>query len=223
MITKDLFAKALTNSKAVRPQDMELLNVWATLPERALTAEKVIEVTGAKRASLIVNNMGKRIAAFLEVEVEVEVEGTASSVIAQESSAAWIMHDELAAALGNESSEEVIEVETATAETAETAEAIEKVAAETAETVEYEEAEEGSLKARLIEFDKNVVRAAYPNTRIENRLLNPGMVNALVAAQPVNKSLYHREVPSELRTRVNPQEAKMFLNKVLNILKNKPA
>ena len=201
MITKDLFVKALANSKAVRPQDMELLNVWVSLPERALIAEKVIEVTGAKRASLIVNNMGKRIATFLNVEVE----GAASSIIAQEGTvadkAAWFMHDELVAALNNENSEEVVEVETA------------------AETVEYEEAEEGSLKARLIEFDKNVVRAAYPKTRIENRLLNPDMINALVTIQPVNKSLYLREVPSELRTRVNPQEAKMFLNRILNLLK----
>ena len=209
MITKDLFVKALTNSKAVRSQDMELLNVWANLPERALTAEKVIEVTGAKRASLIVNNMGKRIAAFLEVEVE----GAAFSAIALKGSvadeAAWIMRNELAAAMGSKSSEETVEAENA--------------AVEAEDAVEYEAAEEGSLKARLIEFDQKVVRAAYPNTRIENRLLNPGMINALVSCQPVNKSLYLREIPSELRTKVNPQESKRFLNKVLNILKNKPA
>ena len=214
LINKDSFLKALSNSKAVRAQDMKLLVAWSALPNRTVTAEQVMEITGAKRAAMIVNNLSKRIAGLLEIELEA---GNASSVIALEGSvgesAAWIMHDELAAALSNEISSEPaeapVEVEIVVTQT--------DVAART--TAEYEEAKDGSLKAALIEFDQRVVRVAFPKTPVENRLLNPEMINTLITKLPANRRIYQRVIDSSLRTKVNSQESRMFLNQVLDILK----
>ncbi|MCW7551441.1 hypothetical protein NX722_02040 [Endozoicomonas gorgoniicola] len=197
MISKEFFLKALSNNKAVRTQDMDLLTAWFDFPERAVTAEQVAEVTGAKRASLIVNNLGKRIASFLEIEPE----GTAASILALEGTVGeapvWIMRDELAAAL----------VESGA------------VAAAPAEAKPgYEEAEPGSLKAVLIEYDQKVVRAAYPQTPVANRLLNPEMINALISELPANKRVYQRAIPAGLRKKVSTQEANRFLQPILKLL-----
>ncbi|MET4693436.1 hypothetical protein [Endozoicomonas lisbonensis] len=223
MISKEFFLKALGNNKAVRTQDMELLTAWFAFPERAVTAEQVAEVTGAKRASLIVNNLGKRIASFLDIEPE----GTAASILALEGTvgeaSAWIMRDELAAALVESGA-----VATVTAnleetrneeEVAEIDIVVEKAATPAETELEYEEAEPGSLKAVLIEYDQKVVRAAYPQTPLANRLLNPEMINALVSELPANKRVYQRAISAELRKKVSSQEANRFLQPVLKLLK----
>lgn len=226
MISKELFLKALGNNKAVRPQDLELLTAWFTFPERAVTAEQVMEVTGGKRASLIVNNLGKRIAGFLEIEPE----GTAGSVVALEGcvgeAAAWIMRAELAAALVESGAvagetaapaEDKVQEEVTEIEVAEVI--VEKAAAAAEPEQEYEEAEAGSLKAVLIEFDQKIVRAAYPGTPATNRLLNPEMISALISALPANKRAYQRVISASLRKKINTQESNRFLQPVLNLLK----
>ena len=227
MISKEFFLKALGNNKAVRTQDMDLLTAWFAFPERAVTAEQVAEVTGAKRASLIVNNLGKRIASFLEIEPE----GTAASILALEGTvgeaSAWIMRDELAAALAESGA--VVAATTnpeetgpeATSNEEEVAEieiVVEKAAAPAEAELEYEEAEPDSLKAVLIEYDQKVVRAAYPQTPLANRLLNPEMINALVSELPANKRVYQRAIPAGLRKKVSTQEANRFLQPVLKLL-----
>ncbi|AMO55488.1 hypothetical protein [Endozoicomonas montiporae] len=233
MISKELFLKALGNNKAVRAQDMELLTAWFALPERAATAEQVVEVTGAKRASLIINNLGKRIAGFLEVEPE----GSAASVIALEGSVgeepAWVLREEMAAALIESGSvattEETPVQETPVQETTVHEASVQKNTVEvevvvekaaTPETAEpnHEDAEPGSLKAVLIEYDQTVVRAAYPQTPAANRLLSPEMIDALISNLPASKRVYQRVISAELRKKVSTQESNRFLQPVLKLL-----
>lgn len=225
MITKDSFLKALSNNKAVRPQDMELLVTWYALPGRAATAEQIVEATGAKRASLIVNNLGKRIAAFLEAEAEAGFSVVALEGTTEGNEAAWIMHEELAQALvehgavaGEIKAEAPVEAVAAEVVVEEKAVEAAVVAEEPAEEV-VEAVEEGSLKAKLIEFDQQVIRAAYPGTASEKRLLNPAMINVLVELRPANKRVFQRVVPASLRKEISSQESKMFLNQVLTILR----
>ena len=216
MVTQESFLKALNNNKAVRPQDMELLTAWHQEEGRSMTAERVMEVTGAKRASLIVNNLGKRIATFLEVDA-----GTGASVVAEEAINAWIMRNELAAAL--EANGSVAAPEAAAKEATPAPVEVEKQAApvvkEAIEKVEELVAEEGSLEATLLAFDQNTIRAIYPNTPAAQRLLKPAMIKALVEKRPYNVRAYQRVIAAELRKSVSTQEAKMFLSQVLNLLK----
>ncbi|WP_062259977.1 hypothetical protein [Endozoicomonas arenosclerae] len=228
MITQDLFLKALNNNKAVRPQDMELLTAWFALPGRAASAEQVVAVTGAKRASLIVNNLGKRIAAFLEVDA-----GTGASVVAldeknEAGEAVWVMREELSQAMvahgsvaGETAQEAAAPAEAAPEKVAEPVKTEEKAAPApvVSEPEVSVEVVESSLAEALVEFDVQSIRKAYPNTPAAQRLLKPAMVNALVAARPMNARAYQRLIPAELRKSVSAQEAKMFLNKVLGILK----
>ncbi|UYM17159.1 hypothetical protein [Endozoicomonas euniceicola] len=223
MTSKELFLKALGNNKAVRTQDMDLLTAWFAFPEHAVTAEQVAEITGAKRASLIVNNLGKRIASFLEIEPE----GTAASILALEGAvgeaSAWVMRDELVAALvesGAVAAATVSPEDTKNEEgVAKIDIVVEKAATPAKPEVDHEAAEPGSLKAVLIEYDQKVVRAAYPQTPVANRLLNPEMINALINELPANKRVYQRAISAELRKKVSTQEANRFLQPVLKLLK----
>ncbi|KEQ18564.1 hypothetical protein [Endozoicomonas numazuensis] len=221
MITQDLFLKALNNNKAVRPQDMELLTTWFALPGRAVSAEQVVAVTGAKRASLIVNNLGKRVAAFLEVDA-----GTGASVVAldeknEAGEAVWVMREELSQALLTHGSvaAEAVQEEVAPVVKAEPVKAEVKAAPVVSESEVVVEVVDSPLAKALVEFDVQFIRKAYPNTPAGQRLLKPAMVNALVTTRPVNARAYQRKIPAELRKSVNTQEVKMFLNKVLGILK----
>ncbi len=210
LITQESFLKAL-NNKAVRPQDMELLTVWHQEEGCSMTAERVMEVTGAKRASLIVNNLGKRIASFLEVDA-----GTGASVVAIEGDNKWVMKEELASALTANGTAE----ESNSAETTVKAAPVVKPSSEKAEPVEKQVAEEeGSLEAVLMSFDKDTIRLAYPNTPADQRLLNPAMIKALLEKRPANTRVYQRVISAELRKSVSVQESKMFLAKVLVLLK----
>ncbi|WP_257254449.1 MULTISPECIES: hypothetical protein [unclassified Endozoicomonas] len=218
MITQDSFQKALNNNKAVRPQDIELLTAWFSLPGRAASAEHVIALTGAKRASLIINNLGKRIAGFLEIDA-----GTGASVVAldeknEAGEAVWVMCEELSRAL---TANGLIASEDARLEAgdAEPVIAEAKVANVVAEPEVVIEVVSSPLAEALIEFDVQSIRKTYPSTPAGQRLLKPAMVNALVASRPANARAYQRMIPAELRKSVSPQEAKMFLNKVLGILK----
>ncbi|MGI9283087.1 MAG: hypothetical protein ACR2PX_26115 [Endozoicomonas sp.] len=229
MITQDLFLKALNNNKAVRPQDMELLTVWFTLSGRAASAEQVVAVTGAKRASLIINNLGKRIAAFLEVDA-----GTGASVVAlddknEAGEAVWVMREELSQALvahgsvtaetAQKVSAPVAEVEPVKAEVPVKTEAKEAAVVSKPKVAVDVEVVNSPLAEALVEFDAQSIRKAYPNTPADQRLLKPAMVNALVAKRPSNARAYQRQIPAELRKSVSTQEVKIFLNKVLGILK----
>ncbi|WOG28182.1 hypothetical protein [Endozoicomonas sp. 8E] len=223
MITQNLFLKALNNNKAVRPQDMELLTAWFSLPGRAASAEQVIALTGAKRASMIVNNLGKRIAGFLEVDA-----GSGASVVAVDGKngageAVWVMREELSQALvaqGSVTSEDVqAEVAVEPVKTEEPVKVEVKVAPVVSEPEVVVEVADSPLAEALVEFDVQSIRKAYPSTPASQRLLKSAMVNALVANRPVNTRAYQRMIPAELRKSVSSQEAKMFLNKVLAILK----
>lgn len=218
MITQESFLKALNNNKAVRPQDMELLTAWHQEEGRSMTANRVMEVTGAKRASLIVNNLGKRIAGFLEVDA-----GIGASVIAEEADNAWVMKSELAGALS-----ELNGAGSSNADTAKVAPKAEKKAAapeaspkteKVEEPVEELVVEEGSLEAILVAFDQETIRKAYPNTPASQRLLKPAMIRALAEKRPANARTYQRVIPAELRKDISTQETKMFLAQVLKLLK----
>ncbi|MRI31372.1 hypothetical protein EOPP23_00015 [Endozoicomonas sp. OPT23] len=192
---------------------MELLTAWHQETGHSMTADRVMEVTGAKRASLIVNNLGKRIAGFLEVDA-----GTGASVIAEETDSAWMMKPELAEAMSVFNG-----VESSTAKVATKAEAKfeKKVSAPKAaeEVIEELVVAEGSLESALVAFDKETIQKAYPNTPAGQRLLKPAMIKALVETRPANVRTYQRVIAADLRKSVSVQESKMFLNKVLGLLK----
>ena len=217
MITQEQFLKALNNNKAVRPQDMELLVSWYKCTNHTISAEKVIEVTGAKRASLIINNLGKRVAGFLEVEA------AGAAVIADEAGADnWTIKNELAQAMVAHG------VVSASAEVAaqpiENAQPVEKavkaaVAAVEEAVEETFEPEAGSLDAVLAEFDRTTIRAAYPTTPAQSRLLQPEVIQILTARRPTNNRDYQRVIPAALRKSISTQETKRFLTSVFNILK----
>ena len=212
LISKKLFLTALENNKAVRAQDKELLATWLALPERTISAEQVIEVTGAKRASLLINNLGKRIATFLNIEPEA---GNGAALIADEQSSGddsvWVMNQELAAALSNT---DEAEAPKAPASAPKTATPVAKP-----ETVSAQADVNGPAQARLVEFEEQTIRPVYPDTPVQNRLLSPEMINALASRLPASKRAYQRLIPAELRKKVNSQESNRFLQQVLGLLK----
>lgn len=74
-----------------------------------------------------------------------------------------------------------------------------------------------SLRDRLKEFDENHIRAIYPDTDENTRLLRPEMLEALLEHLPCSKSEFLENIPAFIRTATSSSEAKL-LEPVLKII-----
>jgi very-short-patch-repair endonuclease len=74
------------------------------------------------------------------------------------------------------------------------------------------------LREQLETFGSTVIAEQLPDTPKERRLLRPAMIEALVEHEPVSASEFVELVPEYLRKSTEPQEARLFLNQVLDIV-----
>lgn len=74
-----------------------------------------------------------------------------------------------------------------------------------------------SLQDRLIAFDKSHIRAIYPNTEENHRLLRQDMLESLLEHLPCSKAEFLESIPAYIRTGTSIDEAK-FLDPVLKII-----
>jgi hypothetical protein len=75
-----------------------------------------------------------------------------------------------------------------------------------------------NLIERLNKFNNEVIKKEFPKTDEESRLLKPSMVEALNHYKPTNKEKFLELVPSYIRMGSSPDEAKKYLDSVLNII-----
>ena len=75
-----------------------------------------------------------------------------------------------------------------------------------------------TLKDALRRFNEDVIVAKYPNTEPHRRLLRPDMLEHLVLDRPLTYEEFVLIVPGYLRTNTHPQEAKEYLEDVLEII-----
>lgn len=95
-------------------------------------------------------------------------------------------------------------------------EIIEEVEAHEA-VVDKFKSEEIGLREKLIDFDREVIRNALPDTPDNHRLLRPAMLEAFLEYLPVDKSEFLEFMPSYLRQSTNSAEGK-FLEEALQII-----
>jgi len=74
------------------------------------------------------------------------------------------------------------------------------------------------LKSRLLGFSKNVIEKKFPDVDDEHRFLRPAMIEALLNHMPCSKAEFLEYIPPYLRTGTDVKEAKMFIDKVLEII-----
>jgi len=77
--------------------------------------------------------------------------------------------------------------------------------------------EETSLRDRLVEFDKKVIRKIIPDAPENQRLLRPAMLEAFLEYKPVDKSEFLEFMPAYLRQSTNAAEGR-FLEGILEII-----
>ena len=75
------------------------------------------------------------------------------------------------------------------------------------------------LRERLLQFDRQIIRPAAPDTPDDRRLLRPAMIDALVAHRPVDQGEFLELIPSYLRQRIAPAEGH-WLADVLRIIES---
>lgn len=75
----------------------------------------------------------------------------------------------------------------------------------------------GSLKAKLIQFDREVIRKKFPETPEEKQLLRTAMLEALLKVTPTSKSEFHELIPLHIREQTEPAEG-MYLENVFEII-----
>lgn len=83
--------------------------------------------------------------------------------------------------------------------------------------VEFVKTEMISLRDRLITFDNSHIRAIYPDTLENSRLLRKDMLDALLEQLPCSKAEFLESIPTYLRTGTSIDEAKL-LDPVLRII-----
>jgi hypothetical protein len=95
---------------------------------------------------------------------------------------------------------------------------------EVVEVVEAEETQadvfafdEGSLRDKLIQFDREVIRKELPETPESKRLLRPAMLEALLEFTPTSKVEFLELIPSYIRQSTEPAEGR-YLDQVFNII-----
>jgi very-short-patch-repair endonuclease len=77
--------------------------------------------------------------------------------------------------------------------------------------------EDIDLREKLIAFDRDVIRKAFPDTPDNKRLLRPAMLEAFLEYMPVDKTEFLEFIPSYLRQAIYSGEGK-FLEGVLGII-----
>ncbi|MCZ6873151.1 MAG: hypothetical protein O7G88_06420 [bacterium] len=77
--------------------------------------------------------------------------------------------------------------------------------------------EEIGLKEKLIEFDREIIRKALPDTPDNQRLLRPAMLEALLEYLPVSKPEFLEYMPPYLRQSTKAEEGR-FLENILEII-----
>jgi len=77
--------------------------------------------------------------------------------------------------------------------------------------------DEGSLRDKLIRFDREVIRKALPTTPENKRLLRPAMIEALLEFTPTNKVEFLESIPPYLRQATKAAEGK-YLDQVFDII-----
>lgn len=93
---------------------------------------------------------------------------------------------------------------------------IEDVEAEAAD-VDAFALEEGSLRDKLIRFDREVIRKELPETPENKRLLRPAMMEALLEFTPTSKVEFLELIPSYIRQGTEAAEGK-YLEQVFQII-----
>ncbi|WP_097462093.1 DUF4011 domain-containing anti-phage protein Hhe [Mangrovitalea sediminis] len=74
------------------------------------------------------------------------------------------------------------------------------------------------LRERLQYLSDKVIARTFPDTPAENRLLRPGMIEALVEHQPVDRSEFVEFIPEYLREATSKDEARQYLDLVLDVV-----
>lgn len=82
-------------------------------------------------------------------------------------------------------------------------------------------ATEESLNKKLARFDEKVIRPKFPDTPKNSRLLRGAMIEALEQFAPETKREFLERIPAYLRAGTNPQEARHFLDEVLEIVQSR--
>ncbi len=95
---------------------------------------------------------------------------------------------------------------------------------EIVEEIQFEEAQvslfafdEGSLKEKLIRFDREVICREMPDTPDNKRLLRPAMLDALLEFTPTSKADFLELIPSYIRQATEATEGR-YLDKVFDII-----
>lgn len=84
----------------------------------------------------------------------------------------------------------------------------------------YSGATKDSLRESLANFSKSVIEPVFPNTALNNRLLRPAMIEALVELLPTTQTEFLSLIPQYLRGSTEPQEARQFLDRILSIIED---
>ena len=77
--------------------------------------------------------------------------------------------------------------------------------------------EEGSLKDKLLRFDREVIRKEVPDTPANKRLLRPAMLEALLEFTPTSKVEFLEVIPSYIRQATEATEGR-YLDQVFDII-----
>ncbi len=75
------------------------------------------------------------------------------------------------------------------------------------------------LRERLLQFDREIIRPATPDTPEDRRLLRPAMIDALVTRRPLDQAEFLELIPSYLRQGIAPAEGN-WLSDVLRIIES---
>ena len=81
-----------------------------------------------------------------------------------------------------------------------------------------EPVEELDLKERLKKLKLEKINKQFPKSSNENSLLRPGMIEALLSKLPCSKAEFLEYIPEYLRQGTNVEEAKYFLDEVLELI-----
>lgn len=83
---------------------------------------------------------------------------------------------------------------------------------------DFHSASELSLREQLEEVAEKVILKDFPGTPKERRLLRPAMIETLVEHEPVGRSEFVECVPEYIRKSTDVDEAKKYLDFVLNLI-----
>src|SRR5690554_269385 len=75
-----------------------------------------------------------------------------------------------------------------------------------------------TLEERLLKYQTQVIMKRLPNTEEESRLLRPDMLHRILEYRPTDKSDFMELIPQYLRTSTDVEEARLFLDDVLEIV-----